>query len=138
MGLYESKIMEDNLENRILEKKVSFSVKDIKWVVTSAVVLVLWIVTAILWVKDKDTQSEKISNLEKQNSTLEKQVATLEGQIRGVENVSKIFMENPPSENRFRIEQIEKRVDRLELPGSNPPAINVLVNDTTNVIRRTH
>jgi peptidoglycan hydrolase CwlO-like protein len=129
--------MGDNLEDKIMDKRVSFSVKDMKWVITSAVALILWIVTAILWVKSSDAQSDKISHLEEQNSTLEKQVATLEGQIKGVENASIIFMENPPAELKFRIDGLEKRVDVLELPGSNPP-VEVFTNDTTIVNRRTH
>lgn len=131
--------MGDNLEDKVMDKKVSFSVKDVKWVITSAVVLVLWIVTAILWVKDKDAQSDKISHLEKQNTTLEKQVATLEGQIKGVENASTIFMQNPPSENKMRIGLLERRVERLELPGNNPPIENTSnYLDTTQVSRRGH
>lgn len=129
--------MGDDLEDKIMDKKISFSVKDMKWVITSAVALILWIVTAILWVKSSDAQSDKISHLEEQNSTLEKQVATLEGQIKGVENASIIFMENPPAELKFRLDGLEKRVDVLELPGSNPP-VEVITNDTTVVNRRTH
>ena len=129
---------ENNLEDKILDKKLSFSVKDMKWVITSAVALILWIVTAILWVKDKDAQTEKISKLETQNSTLEKQVATLEGQIKGVENASTIFMQNPPSENKVRIDVLEKRVERLELPGYNPPVDDSRHTDTSRVVRRGH
>lgn len=130
--------MSDGIDDKILNKKVSFSVKDIKWVVTSAVVLILWIVTAILWVKDKDTQSEKISALEASKNKLEIQVATLEGQVKGVEKASEIFMENPPAELKFRIDMVEKRIDRLELPGSNPPPINEHLTDTSHVNRRDH
>ncbi|NIP31195.1 MAG: hypothetical protein GTN59_11755 [Candidatus Dadabacteria bacterium] len=46
-------------------------------------------------------------------------------------------MKNSPSENRYRIETLEKRVDVLELPGSNPPAvIDTAEVDTTRVVRR--
>ena len=34
-----------------MDKRVSFSVKDMKWVIVSTVALILWVVTAILWVK---------------------------------------------------------------------------------------
>jgi hypothetical protein len=129
--------MGDGLEDKIMDKKVSISVKDMKWVITSAVALVLWIVTAILWVKSSDAQSDKITHLEDQNTSLVKQVATLEGQIKGVENASIIFMENPPAELKFRLDGLEKRVDVLELPGSNPPP-PVIVVDTSNIERRTH
>jgi polyhydroxyalkanoate synthesis regulator phasin len=128
---------EDNVEDKILNRQVSFSVKDMKWVITTAVSVVLWIVTAILWVKDSNSRGEKIQHLEEQNTTLEKQVATLEGQIKGVENASTIFMQNPPSELKFRIDGLEKRVNRLELPGSNPPPPTSPV-DTSNVVRRGH
>lgn len=128
---------EDNVEDKLLNRHISFSIKDMKWVITSGVALILWIVTAILWVKDKDAQSEKIKNLESQNSTLEKQVATLEGQIKGVENASNIFMQNPPSELKFRIDLLEKRIGVLELPGSNPPPPTITL-DTSNVVRRGH
>jgi peptidoglycan hydrolase CwlO-like protein len=131
--------MGDNLEDKIMDKKVSFSVKDMKWVITSAVALVLWIVTAILWVKSSDAQADKISHLETQNGTLEKQVATLEGQIKGVENASTIFMQNPPSENKMRINLLERRVERLELPGYNPPIENTNSHlDTTHIGVRSH
>ena len=129
--------MGDDLEDKVMDKRISFSVKDMKWVITSGVALILWIVTAVLWVKSSDAQAGKISDLEKQNTSLVKQVATLEGQIKGVENASIIFMENPPAELKFRIDGLENRIDRLELPGSNPP-IEVIVNDTANVNRRTH
>ena len=128
--------MGEDLEDKVMDKRISFSVKDMKWVITSAVVLILWIVTAVLWVKSSDAQSEKITHLENQNTSLVKQVATLEGQIKGVENASIIFMENPPAELKFRIDGLSKRITRLELPGSNPP-IDV-VSDTTVVSRRTH
>jgi hypothetical protein len=131
--------MADDLEDKVMDKKVSFSIKDMKWVVTTAVVAILWIVTAILWVKDKDAQADKIESLESHNSILEKQVATLEGKVEGVNQASKIFMENSPSENRFRIELVEKRIDILELPGSNPPppVIHAIVTDTISN-RREH
>jgi polyhydroxyalkanoate synthesis regulator phasin len=129
---------ENNVEDRILNKQVSFSVKDMKWVITTAVSVVLWIVTAVLWVKDSNARGEKIEHLEEQNTTLEKQVATLEGQIKGVENASTIFMQNPPSENKVRIDILEKRVERLELPGYNPPVDNSRHTDTSRVVRRGH
>ena len=106
--------MGEDLEDKVMDKRISFSVKDMKWVITSGVALVLWIVTAVLWVKSSDAQSDKISHLEDQNTSLVKQVATLEGQIKGVENASIIFMENPPAELKFRIDGLENRVDRLE------------------------
>jgi polyhydroxyalkanoate synthesis regulator phasin len=130
---------EDSAEDKILNKQVSFSVKDMKWVITTAVSVVLWIVTAILWVKDSNARGEKIQHLEEQNTTLEKQVATLEGQIEGVQNASNIFMQNPPGELKFRIDILEKRIDILEKPGSNIPFDNSeALSDTTRIIRRGH
>lgn len=128
--------MGEELENRIMDKKISFSVKDMKWVITTAVVGVLWIVTAILWVKSSDAQADKINTLENNNSTLQLKVATLEGQVKGVEKASEIFMENPPAELKYRIDLAEKRIYRLELPGSNPPL--EVVRDTIDVKRRSH
>jgi polyhydroxyalkanoate synthesis regulator phasin len=128
---------EDGLEDKVLKKTVSFSIKDMKWVITTAVSVVLWIVTAVLWVKDSNARGEKISHLETQNTTLEKQVATLEGQIKGVENASNIFMQNPPSELKFRIDLLEKRVNVLELPGSNAPTITPPL-EVDSVVRRGH
>jgi hypothetical protein len=130
--------MGESIEDKILDKEVSFSVKDMKWVITTAVVAVLWIVTAVLWVKSSDAQSDKIRVLETNNSSLQLKVATLEGQVKGVEKASEIFMENPPAELKYRIDLAEKRLNRLELPGSNPPLENTSVNDTSNVVRRGH
>ena len=127
--------MGDDLETKVMDKKVSFSIKDMKWVITTAVVAVLWIVTAILWVKSSDAQADKIKDLQTNNGSLQLKVATLEGQISGVEKASEIFMENPPAELKFRIDLVEKRVTRLELPGSNPPL--EVVTDTTHIERRT-
>jgi hypothetical protein len=140
VGLYECKIMgEDSAEDKILNKKVSFSIKDMKWVITTAVTVILWIVTAVLWVQDSNARGDKIKHLEDQNTTLENQVSKLEGQIEGVQNASNIFMQNPPGELKFRIDLLEKRVNVLELPGSNPPVDNTAaISDTTHVIRRTH
>lgn len=130
---------EDGLEDKLMEKKLSFSVKDMKWVITTAVVMVLWVVTAILWVKDSDARGEKIKHLETQNTTLEIQVSKLEGQIEGVQNASDIFMQNPPGELKFRIDILEKRINILEMPGSNSPYDNsIALTDTTRINRRTH
>jgi peptidoglycan hydrolase CwlO-like protein len=127
------------MEDKIMNKQVSFSIKDMKWVITTAVSVVLWIVTAVLWVKDSNARGEKISHLEEQNTTLEKQVSKLEGQIEGVQNASDIFMQNPPGELKFRIDILEKRVNILEKPGSNSPFDNSsALTDTTRVIRREH
>lgn len=119
------------LEDVVMGSRISFSIKDFKWVVTSVIVLVLWVVTAVLWVKDKNNQSDKIKLLEDSKTQLEKQVATLEGQIKGVENASIIFMQNPPSELKFRIDILEKRVNGLE--GTN----NLTTfRDTTHILKR--
>ncbi|NIQ15674.1 MAG: hypothetical protein GTO02_15125 [Candidatus Dadabacteria bacterium] len=64
-------------------------------------------------------------------------MATLEGGFQSVTQAAAIFMENSPSENRFRIEQLEGRVEDLEKPGSNPPEERPEV-DTSAVIRRGH
>jgi len=125
-----------SLEDKVMDKKVSFSLKDIKWVIITSFSVVLWLVTAFLWVSDKNRQAEKINKLETTNITLEKEVATLKGQIRGVENATTIFMENPPKENKVRIDQLEKRIDILEKPGSNQPYTFII--DTNNIVRRGH
>lgn len=124
------------LEEKVMEKRFSLSVKDFKWVITSGVVLVLWLVTAILWIKDKNSQSDKIKSLEDSKTQLEKQVATLEGQIKGVENASIIFMQNPPSELKFRIDILEKRITYLEDPNSNVFLTKTAFKDTTHVVKR--
>jgi hypothetical protein len=125
------------LEDKILEKKVSFSIKDMKWVITTAVSVVLWIVTATLWVKDTNATSVKMDSLEKENGTLKTEVATLKGQVDGVNRAAEIFMKNSPSENRHMIESLGNRVDVLELPGSNPPPTEVVI-DTSHVVGRSH
>ena len=128
---------EKSLEEKVLAKKISFSIKDIKWVIVTLVMTVLWIVTAILWVQDKNSQKEKISGLQTENNILTKKVATLEGQIAGVSQASEIFMQNSPSENRYRIELLENRVTKMEENG-NITTIPISILDTTTVIRRTH
>jgi len=125
-----------DIEGVLMEKRLSFSVKDLKWVITSAVISVLWLVTSILWVKDKNTQSDKIKSLEDSKAQLEKQVATLEGQVKGVENASIIFMQNPPSELKFRIDLLEKRVDGLEGSDNISTFVNTSFRDTTHITRR--
>lgn len=130
--------MGEELEDKVLNKKVSFSFKDIKWVIVTGVTVVLWIVTAVLWVNDRSKQEDEIKSISSENSTLKTKVATLEGQIQGVQTASEIFMQNPPSELKFRIDLLEKRVDVLELPGSNPSPIETVSLDTTSTFRRNH
>ena len=126
----------DDIEEVLMEKRLSFSIKDIKWIITSSVMLVLWLVTSILWVKDKNTQSDKIKSLEESKAQLEKQVATLEGQVKGVENASIIFMQNPPSELKFRLDLLEKRVNNLDGSNSVSTFVNTSFKDTTHIVRR--
>lgn len=102
------------LENNIMEKRFSFSIKDMKWVISTLVIAIGWVITIVFWVQDKNKQKNRIETLETKNVTLERQVATLQGQIEGVNQATKVFMEYPPSENRFRIELLEKRVDKIE------------------------
>jgi hypothetical protein len=102
------------LENNIMEKRFSFSIKDMKWVISTLVIAIGWVITIVFWVQDKNKQKNRIETLETKNVTLERQVATLQGQIEGVNQATKVFMEYPPSESRFRIELLEKRVDKIE------------------------
>ena len=108
--------------------------KDIKWVITSSVAIVLWVVTSILWVKDTNKQKEEMQALKTENSTLKTKVTMLEGQVQGINQAAQIFMQNSPSENRFRIKQLEERVKDLESPNNNLPV--EIVMDTTTVVRR--
>ena len=114
MEFYVGNIMGKDLENNVMNKKFSFSIKDLKWIITTLVIGISWVVTIVLWVQDKNKQKTRIEVLESKNYTLEKEVSTLQGQIIGVNQVTKVFMENPPSENKFRIELLEKRVDKIE------------------------
>jgi len=136
--------MGDSLENKVMEKKISFSVKDLKWVITSAIFGIGLIITITMWIKDRskvDSLGTKVTTLTEENSTLKNQVSALEGKFEGVSEASRIFMENSPSENRFRLELVEKRVERLELPGSNPPLAIIspttLIN-SSDTTRRDH
>jgi hypothetical protein len=106
--------MGDNLEDKIMEKKISFSMKDLKWVISTLVVIVGWSITAVLWVQDKNKQRSRIEVLETKNSSLEIQVATLNGQISGVMNATDLFMKNPPQETKIRIDLMDQRVTKLE------------------------
>lgn len=106
--------MSDLEKNIMEEKRFSFSLKDMKWVISTLVIGISWIITVVLWVQDKNKQKSRIEVLETKNGVLEIQVATLNGQISGVNQATKIFMENPPAENKFRIELLEKRVSSLE------------------------
>ena len=112
------------------EKRFSFSLKDMKWVVSTLVVGISWIITIILWVQDKNKQKSRIEVLETKNNVLEIQVATLSGQVSGVNQATKIFMENPPSENKFRIELLEKRVDFIENHNGFESRRNISTNST--------
>jgi hypothetical protein len=106
--------MSDLEKNIMEEKRFSFSLKDMKWVISTLIVGISWVITIVLWVQDKNKQKSRIEVLETKNGVLEIQVATLSGQISGVNQATKIFMENPPSENKFRIELLEKRIDVIE------------------------
>lgn len=106
--------MNDLEKNIMEEKRFSFSLKDMKWVISTLIVGISWVITIVLWVQDKNKQKSRIEVLETKNGVLEIQVATLSGQIYGVNQATKIFMENPPSENKFRIELLEKRIDVIE------------------------
>ncbi len=125
--------MSDLEKNIMDEKRFSFSIKDLKWVISTMVVLIGWVLTVVFWVQDKNKQKTRIEILETKNVTLEKQVATLEGQISGVSQATKLFMEFPPSENKFRIELLEKRVDKVEQLNG----VNFLEQPTSDkIIRR--
>jgi sensor domain CHASE-containing protein len=122
MGDLEEKIME--------EKRFSFSFKDLKWVISTLVVGISWIITIVLWIQDKNRQKSRIEVLETKNGTLEIQVATLNGQVSGVNQAAKIFMENPPSLNNYRIELLEKRVDFIENHNGLESRRNIPTNST--------
>jgi len=123
-----------DLEKNIMEKRFSFSVKDMKWVISTLIIGISWIITIVLWVQDKNKQKTRIESLETKNVTLEKQVATLEGQIEGVNQATKVFMEYPPSESRFRIELLEKRVDKIE--NISGVQVNKTIENTPAPIKR--
>ena len=128
-----------NLEDKVNGKRFSFSVKDMKWIITLVIFIVGWGITAYLWVSDKSNMKEEIITLQGENTNLNEKVLRLEGQVEGVNNAANIFMENSPSENRYRIEKLEERVAVLELPGSNPPPrTNVSHTDTSVVLTRTN
>lgn len=125
------------LEDKINNKKVSFNIKDIKWIIGIVITVIGWSVTAYLWIADKNNMSDKIEKLESENNDLTEKVIRLEGQVEGVNNAAKVFMENSPSENRYRIERLEDRVEHLELPGDNPPMVPTsFIPDTNNIMRR--
>jgi cell division protein FtsB len=128
-----------DLEKQIMEKKVfSFSIKDLKWVITSAIMGIGLIITIILWIGDRgkaEKLSQEVKKLREENTELKTEVSKVQGQVEGVSEAAEIFMKNSPSENRFRIELLEGRVLQLEKPGSNPP-IPVPELDTSNVISR--
>lgn len=123
-----------DLENNIMEKRFSFSIKDMKWVISTLVIAIGWVITIVFWVQDKNKQKNRIETLETKNVTLERQVATLQGQIEGVNQATKIFMEYPPSENRFRIELLEKRVDKIE--NINGVQVDKTIESTPSPIKR--
>lgn len=126
--------MGDNLEDKIMEKKISFSMKDLKWVISTMVVIVGWSITVVLWVQDKNKQRSRIEVLETKNSSLEIQVATLNGQISGVMNATDLFMKNPPQETKIRIDLMDQRVTALE--EVNGLQFTKRVESTTTPIRR--
>ena len=126
--------MSDLEKNIMEEKRFSFSLKDMKWVISTLVIGISWIITIVLWVQDKNKQKTRIESLETKNVTLERQVATLQGQIEGVNQATKVFMEYPPSENRFRIELLEKRVDKIE--NINGVLVNKTIENTPSPIKR--
>lgn len=122
------------LENNIMEKRFSFSIKDMKWVISTLVIAIGWVITIVFWVQDKNKQKNRIETLETKNVTLERQVATLQGQIEGVNQATKVFMEYPPSESRFRIELLEKRVDKIE--NISGVLVNKTIENTPSPIKR--
>lgn len=102
-----------SLEENLLDKKISFSLKDIKWIITSGIFVILWVCTAYMWVQDRNDQATEISRIKSENVELKTKVTLLEGQYQGVSQATKIFMENSPGETRFRLELLEKRVDKI-------------------------
>lgn len=106
--------MSDLEKNIMEEKRFFFSLKDVKWVVSTAVFLVGWLITIILWVQDKNKQKIRIEVLETKNYTLEKEVEGLKGEVKGINRAADNFMTFPPNEAKFRIELLEKRVDKVE------------------------
>lgn len=122
------------LEDNIMEKRFSFSIKDMKWVISTLVIAIGWVITIVFWVQDKNKQKNRIETLETKNVTLERQVATLQGQIEGVNQATKVFMEYPPSESRFRIELLEKRVDKIE--NISGVLVNKTIENTPAPIKR--
>lgn len=126
-----------DLEGKINKKKFSFTFKDFKWFIAIIVTIVGWSVTAYLWVSDKSKMKEEIVTLKNENETLKGKVIKLEGQIGGVNNAAQIFMQNSPSENRYRIEKLERDVEILKKPGEADPQdfkITPIVNIDSSIV----
>lgn len=131
--------MGEGIEDKINNKQVILSFKDIKWVVAIIVTVIGWGVTGYLWISDKSEMKEEIITLQTDNKSLSESVIRLEGQIEGVNNASEIFMKNSPSENRYRIEKLEHDMEVLKKPGQADPEDFIVTTsemDTTNVIER--
>ena len=59
-----------DLENNIMEKRFSFSIKDMKWVISTLVIAIGWIITIVFWVQDKNKQKNRIETLETKNVSI--------------------------------------------------------------------
>jgi hypothetical protein len=130
--------MGEDLEDKVNKRQITLSFKDIKWIVAIVISVIGWGITAYLWVADKSKMKEEIITLQTENKSLSEKVIKLEGQVEGVNNAAQIFMENSPSENRYRIEKLEHDVSILKQPGEASPEDfePTMVIDTTNVIER--
>ncbi|NIP31194.1 MAG: hypothetical protein GTN59_11750, partial [Candidatus Dadabacteria bacterium] len=70
-----------DLEEKISEKKFSFSIKDLRWIIGIVITIIGWGVTAYLWVQDKSEMKEEIVTLGSENKLLNEKVIRLEGQV---------------------------------------------------------
>ena len=136
----ESNIMGEDLEDKINGKHITLSFKDLKWIVAIVISVIGWGITAYLWVADKSKMKEEIITLQTENKSQSETILKLEGQVEGVNNAAQIFMENSPSENRYRIEKLEHDVAILKEPGeANPEDFEIVPVshiDTSSVIER--
>lgn len=132
--------MGEDLEDKLNKKHITLSFKDLKWIVAIVISVIGWGVTAYLWVSDKSKMKEEIITLQTENKSQYEKIIKLEGQVEGVNNAAQIFMENSPSENRYRIEKLEHDVEILKQPGEANPEdfeiVPVSVIDTSSVIER--
>lgn len=132
---------EKAIEEAVNEKGWRITTKDIKWlvsliitiIISGSTILYLWNDRKSIDAKLSSTQTE-LSEIREENVLLKTRLSKVEGKQEGTQNAITLFLENPPSLMQKQInentEKINEVIDRLHI------RININSVDTTRVESR--